>query len=615
MTEPVIDAISITSIIREAVKIFKIEEIEGGLAKFYLQTRNFHTRNKFILELTENKRVGEVVNFLLEKDYPNTISKVEKAFELLIDENRRESEGVVYTPDFIVDYIVNTTIDKPGKIIDLSCGSGAFLLGSVNRLRDLTKLTLKEIVENYIYGIDIAKRSIRHAKIIIILHMVENGEDYEEVGFNLQVGDTMSIFNRNVPDSQTSPFDFEFDYVVGNPPYVRFQDLDEERRSKLSAGWKTVKGFNFNLHFVFFEMGLKVLKPTGKLGYIVPNNFFTTFAAENLRKFLHATKKIRRILNFNHIKVFPTASTYTCIVLLDKNWNEEHFEYAYLEDRETLSNLNMADLVKVRYDTLKDEKWRLLGEEEFENITKIENAGERIGNSFKIRVGIATLSDQVYFVDDLDDRYCVKDYDGRHFRIEKEVTRRLVKISRVSNEDDIQKSKLRIIFPYRKVGNDKFAIIDEEEMREKYPGCYEYLTIRRNDLGKRDKGKNIGPLWYAFGRTQGFDSHGPRLYTRTFSRGPNFIKDDGALFCNGYAIFINEDIDIYQKILNSRVMDYYMKKTSSEIEGDYQCYQKNYIEKFSIPLLSHEERSYISQEENKEKLDEFLFKKYTLKLL
>jgi adenine-specific DNA-methyltransferase len=44
-----------------------------------------------------------------------------------------------------------------------------------------------------------------------------------------------------------------------------------------------------------------------------------------------------------------------------------------------------------------------------------------------------------------------------------------------------------------------------------------------------------------------------------------------------------ENIDVVQKILNSCVMDYYVTKTSVSIEGGYPCYQKNFIEKFTIP--------------------------------
>ena len=71
------------------------------------------------------------------------------------------------------------------------------------------------------------------------------------------------------------------------------------------------------------------------------------------------------------------------------------------------------------------------------------------------------------------------------------------------------------------------------------------------------------------------------------------------LFCNGYAVSLRPgsrqsahwpDSELgtrcLQRILNSKVMDYYAKLTSFHIEGDYQCYQKNFIERFTVPRLS-----------------------------
>ena len=61
-------------------------------------------------------------------------------------------------------------------------------------------------------------------------------------------------------------------------------------------------------------------------------------------------------------------------------------------------------------------------------------------------------------------------------------------------------------------------------------------------------------------------------------------------------------------------MDYYIKKTSVEIEGNYQCYQKNFIEKFTIPKLSEEEIKYLESEDDKNKINKWLIKKYELNL-
>ncbi len=96
------------------------------------------------------------------------------------------------------------------------------------------------------------------------------------------------------------------------------------------------------------------------------------------------------------------------------------------------------------------------------------------------------------------------------------------------------------------------------------------------------------------------------------------------MFCNGYAIFEkqkqglfqddNFKLDLLAKILNSRVMDYYIKKTSVSIEGGYPCFQKNFIELFGIPEFSEKDIQYLLKTEKKEDLDNFLIKKYGINI-
>jgi hypothetical protein len=92
------------------------------------------------------------------------------------------------------------------------------------------------------------------------------------------------------------------------------------------------------------------------------------------------------------------------------------------------------------------------------------------------------------------------------------------------------------------------------------------------------------------------EAPGPKLLTKTFSKGPKFILDQtDSLFCNGYSVkpkltadLFSSAIDILtlQRILNSTVMDYYTRLTAFQIEGGYQCFQKNFIERFSIPAMA-----------------------------
>lgn len=71
---------------------------------------------------------------------------------------------------------------------------------------------------------------------------------------------------------------------------------------------------------------------------------------------------------------------------------------------------------------------------------------------------------------------------------------------------------------------------------------------------------------------------------------------------------------ILSKILNSGIMDYYIRNTSISIQGDYPCYQKNFIELFGLPFFSDEDVEFLKKEDNRKKIDEFLICKYGIEI-
>ena len=185
----------------------------------------------------------------------------------------------------------------------------------------------------------------------------------------------------------------------------------------------------------------------------------------------------------------------------------------------------------------------------------------------------------------------------------------------VNNDQEIHDNTLRIIFPYERKSS-KLSVIPEKDLRKKYPKCYEYFKCIKDELAKRDKGKPDVTEWYEWGRDQALELTGRKLLIRTFSKEPNFMLDDEgkSLFCNGYAIFQpdNFDMETLRKILNSKIMDYYVNKTSYIIHGGYPCYQKNYIEKFGIPDFSDNDLEFLEKTEDQKEIDKFLIKKYNI---
>lgn len=605
------------------IKKFDIESIEKHIIYLYLLANNIdYKSNKFLTSYFNGFIVSEEIQTDIQKLNHFTLEELAVDMELLIPNNDRVVNGAFFTPSNIVDYIIETIAPKKNaKVADISCGSGAFLLGIVRYFKNKYHKKISSIIKDNLYGVDILQYNVQRSKLLLTLIALQDRENIDE-----------NLINVVCADSLKKKWDLSFDAIVGNPPYVKFQDLTDETREYLSHNWSTTTFGTYNLYFAFFELGYKLLNQNGKLGYITPNNYFTSLSGECLRTFFQDKKCIYQITDFDATKVFD-VQTYTAITFLNKK-NNNHIEYARIERGQSINDyLRNASFTENKYADLLVKKWRLLCNDERVNINQIENAGLTIGTLFNICVGIATLKDDIYFIDPIgeeDNNYKIKK-GNKEYLIEKGATRPLVKISEMKKQEDVSNNVRRIIFPYR-VEKGKSIVLTEDEIKKCYPNCYQYLVSVRNILEMRGKGKHNYTPFYVYGRSQGLNRYGIKLLTPTFSKYPRFLldKNEEGFFTNGYGIYFRpqqknlfdvtnpiaeiNNIDVLLKILNSYIMHYYVVKTSVAIEGGFPCYQKNFIEKFSIPTFTNEEIENLRCINDKNEIDEYLINKYHLNL-
>lgn len=605
--------------VKELIKTNDILQLERAVIAFYIFKNNLDVTksalfNEYFKGYQEEYDLQQKIGSLEIENF----NDLEHLLELLIPQNDRKLNGAFFTPEFIVDYIITEVAPKKNEqCIDPSCGCGAFLLGLLRYYLKEKDRTIRQILKSNIFGSDILDYNIRRTKLLIAIFGIERNEFVIESDFNLSV--TNSLSNQ---------WNQTFDVVVGNPPYVKFQDLDDKNRRFLKENFATIEKGTYNIYFAFFELGYKLLSKSGRLGYITPNNYFTSLAGESLREFFMSTKCISKVIDFNHTLIFD-AQTYTCITFLNKLKNEIiEFDKLYSEEPKKFLKNKKKSAVKLI--DLNKKKWRLLRNSEQENIRKIETAGIKLTELFIINVGIATLKDSLYFITGKSDKdWYYKELEGNVFRIEKELVKSIYKISKFANQEECNNNNQKIIFPYSII-NGKAVVIEEEVLSKKYPEGYNYLLHIKNELDSR--GKDAVSPFYIYGRSQGLNKFGIRLLTPTFSQQPKFLIVDevDSLYCNGYGLHFKEDfkstselfgslpiqqknnVDVLQKILNSEIMHYYVTHTSVSIQGGYPCYQKNFIERFTIPNLDEDEIKLI-RTLNPGEVDSFLTKKYQLK--
>lgn len=573
---------------------------------------------------TEPKATEEILNLLNKSFQKISIKGLENAFESFIQVEQRKSQGAVNTPNFIIDYLVKQGIvigwrnqKKLPCICDPACGRGGFLIRSAGILKKYKNISVEQSFAECIAGIDIDPWAIKHAQCLIELYLAS--EKIRLPGPELRLYHLDTLLSKPEDIWNMTGFYKGFDVLATNPPYVRLQNLDIEYRNQLLKKYSSFAFGSFSLALLFLVAGHRLLSPEGCLAMITQNNLYTSLAGKYVRQYLQENKCICRIVDFGHYRVFKKVRAYTCLIFLGKK-PSNGFEFKSLLRGVNSSILNNSSFSYISFDSLKAEKWRLAEGQHLKNLKKLESIGRPLGIVASIKVGFATLKDLVFFVKETDG-YCIASpWPGSSFPIESRITRPAVKISDLRSAEDLKDNNRHIIFPYREI-NGNYYLIPEDNLKSEYPKTYEYLCNCRHLLESRDKGIKTYKGWYAWGRTQGMEAPGPKLLTKTFSSRPQFFLDTtNQLFCNGYGIFVQRETSLFGsilsiealgRILNSKVMHYYAKLTSFEIEGNYQCYQKNFIERFGIVDMTDKQITELLQLPTSE-IDNYLAEIYGL---
>jgi len=539
-----------------------------------------------------------------------TIWDIIGQFEITIDGIYRKLNGAVSTPLFVVDYINKKVIlendAKNIKVIDPACGSGIFLVDALLKLKEKTGRSYKELVENNIYGIDIDPRAIKRTKILLSLIVFENEGEIPSK-FNIYRGNSLdkSFLKACLKEEK-------FQAVVGNPPYVRIQNLEDATKDVIRRYWKFVQG-DTDIFIPFIELGIELIAEDGKMGYITPNSYLTSYAGKELRKFLQLNTLVEEILDFDYYQVFKGITTYTAITIISKR-KKNYFIFKKLKDPNQIADLESVKGEKVYFTELNPTKWILVPSENKELIRIIENAYYKLKDIADVRVGLATLADEVYIIENPVEQggFFVKIFKGKKFLIEKEITKEVIKASIIKTEEDIRKNNRRIIFPYKKL-NGKFVILSEEELKFEYPRTYEYFLFCKDILLKRDKGKKKYETWFAFGRTQGINTtFGEKILTPPMALKPTFVvcEKKDATFYSGYGIFPKvepfTDLHLLKKILNSKLTKLYIENTAKSYKGGWKSYSKTFLMNLGLPKLTKEQIKFLKKETDQTAIDKFL---------
>ncbi len=595
------------------------KEVDKLIVSAFIEINNLQLKNNRLLrsysiskrKSARREKLFQFIKIIQNEIEDFNIEKLIELFEFVISPSDRIINGAIYTPFEIREYIVSQTFLNQRnnlneiKIADIACGCSGFLYTAASELKSRTGNTYQEIFQNQIFGLDIQKYSVTRSKLLLSLLAVSEGEDVEEFHFNLHQGDALSFNWNELYDN----FD-GFQIIVGNPPYVCARNLEDAVKENLK-NWSVCQTGNSDLYIPFFQIGYENLAINGILGYITMNTFFKSLNGRALRNYFEEKRTSIRIIDFGTLQIFKSKSTYTCICFLE-NSEQNYIEYYKSNEKEVPTNRNQYS--RINYQNLDSKKGWNLNENEI--ISRIEAIGTPFGEKYKTRHGIATLRNDLYIfkpVKEDDEFYYLQ--NGELYPLEKGICKDILNSNKLSRNINFDKVKEKILFPYS--DDKKPKILDEDFLKETYPNAYKYLTIKKQELAKRDKGNGKYEKWFAFGRTQSLEKVGNKLFFPKFSdQIPKYLisNDDNLMFYNGQAIIghSEDEMLVIKRIMESRLFWYYIKTTSKPYSSEYYSLNGTYIKNFGIPDFSENDISFILNETNKNEIDIFLEEYYNV---
>ena len=300
-----------------------------------------------------------------------------KLYEKYLPKDERKKLGEFYTPDEVIDYILDAVDYDPSKaidgkdLIDPACGSGGFLVRAARRLIaryavKFGKATPKEAMDNrhwievcerltpkeceeivnsvatHIHGFDINPFAVSITEMNLLFQVIDlySKAVKENAAFTVPRFKVYETDSLELPTEQTNLARFygatgkslakdkeavdelkrkKYGFVVGNPPYVNTSNLGSSLQiDYYRTAYSETVFRNFDLYIPFIQLGVQLMSDKGKFSYICSNQFMVKDYGKNLRKYLSKTIGIQELIDFEDNRVFDAATNYPLIFVFVK---------------------------------------------------------------------------------------------------------------------------------------------------------------------------------------------------------------------------------------------------------------------------------------------------------
>jgi adenine-specific DNA-methyltransferase len=225
--------------------------------------------------------------------------------------------GEVFTKRWVVDLILDLAGYGAGKnlagavAVEPACGGGAFLVPMVERLSASCRARGQDIesASDAIRAFDLVERNVVATRVLVEKVLVGDG---------WSPSDAQALAQTWVrhEDYLLREDSLDADFVLGNPPYIRIEDVPTDRMSAYRATWTSMVG-RADVYVGFIEAGLRSLRPGGVVGFICADRWMRNQYGRELRRLVADDFSVESVITMHEVDAFDEqVSAYPAVTVI-----------------------------------------------------------------------------------------------------------------------------------------------------------------------------------------------------------------------------------------------------------------------------------------------------------
>lgn len=540
----------------------------------------------------------EIINYIkwIKSNEPTYTSEdvLGSIYMLTLEKSKRKQLGEHYTRRDLVQFIIDDVLPSnfhEKKIIDPACGSGNFLISILSKaLNNKTEHERERVIERlkslqFLIGVDIQELPCVVTKLRMLMEIMHHHRKVDPT-FDYPVFQLDSLMSTDELLERCS-----YDIVITNPPYLRYQLIEKNKRMIYKEKYKSAVG-RFDLYTMFIEKGIDLAFKNGKIVILCSDKFMVSDYGKGVREFINDNAKLVKVTDVNSVYPFEAAvlsSIYKFEKVKSKKNENAVLLKAYFVNGE-ITNEILGHVVI-------GDSWRYMDANSEETFNKIVLNSNLLLKDIisRITVGIQTTADKVY-CKSMTHSFVNENKFEKQLIVPLLRGRNLKKWTYEWNGLECKKDTY-VLYPYT-IKEGATVPINLSE----FPNVEIYLNKHKEELEKRPYFVGNSKKWFEHWTAHSFKFFKEtKILTPDLASKCSFSLDTKGYFYNGtgYSIVLKDEFNIsdYKYILgllNSKVIDYFHKKVSpTHLNSKKYRFQSPTMKKYPMRILDREDPRYL----------------------